>query len=118
MKGILMSLAILAFPASLFAQLALPSPDVAGELTPKLKDALLPTGETGPYLQAESAAIGKELATAKLADMTLAEPRPTATASASPPRRTPTSRRWRPYPSSSPVPARSRWAIGRRGSAS
>jgi hypothetical protein len=73
MKGILLSFAILVFPASLFAQLALPSPDVAGELTPKLKDALLPAGETGPYLQAESAAIGKELATAKLADMTLAE---------------------------------------------
>jgi len=34
---------------------------------------MFPAGKTGQYLQAESATIGKELSTAKLADMTLAE---------------------------------------------
>jgi hypothetical protein len=73
MKGILLSLAILVFPVSLFAQLSIPSLDVTSGLAPRVSDAMFPAGKTGQYLQAESATIGKELSTAKLADMTLAE---------------------------------------------
>jgi hypothetical protein len=73
MKAILFFFIILAFPVSVIAQLSIPSLDVTGELAPKIMGTMLPTGKPGHYLQTESASIGKELSTAKLANMTLAE---------------------------------------------
>src|SRR5208337_4984435 len=73
MKGILLSFAILVFPASVLAQSILPSSNGTGEIASRLKEILSPGSGAGPYLQAESSAVEKELLTTKPGDLTLSE---------------------------------------------
>jgi hypothetical protein len=73
MKSILLPFAILVFPASMFAQSILPSSNGTGEIASRLKEILSPGSGAGPYLQAESSAVEKELLTTKPGDLTLSE---------------------------------------------
>lgn len=76
MKGILLSIAVLALPASLFAQSILPSSNSIGEISSRLKEVLSPGSGAGSYLEAESSSIEKELLTTKPSDLTFAAIRP------------------------------------------